>query len=143
MNRHTLKSLRATVTCLLLVAAFLPSVARAQGGPAQQVRPGGIAAATDTVAMFSGRAYGAQVKVLVPIPDTRLYADTGLLASAGGSISASLAAVTDAVFTSARRPELAGGSNLRQRGRDGQSVRIRRDRAALSCVSVGSSEGGV
>jgi hypothetical protein len=113
MIRHDLKSLRAAVTCIVLVAAFLPEVARASDGPGQQVRQVSLAAAADTVAMFSGRAFGAQVKVLVPVPDTRLYADTGLLASAGGSISASLSAVSNAVFTSGPTScSSQGGSNL-------------------------------
>ena len=99
MFRLDLKSLRAAITCLAVVAFFQPEIARAAGSTGQQVRPGSIPTATDTIG-FSGRAFGAQVKVLVPVPDTRLYADTGFLASAGGSISASLASCTDAVFTS-------------------------------------------
>lgn len=141
MIRNHLKSLRAAVTCLVLVAAYLPGVARAQGGAEQNPRPGRLAAAADTVAQFSGRAFGAQVKVLVPVPDTRLYADTGLLASAGGSISASLAAVSDAVLTSGPTScSSQGGSNLATSAAAMANVSaFAGTGAALSCTNVQSS----
>jgi hypothetical protein len=39
---------------------------------------------------YSGRAYGAQVKLVNPQPNVLLFSDTGNLPSAGGSLSASL-----------------------------------------------------
>jgi hypothetical protein len=112
-SRYAMNSLLAAIASVLLAAAFLPATARATANPGpDDDRPrnnhsgrgvhahGSGGAATDTVMVYSGRAFGAQMKVLVPLPSTRLYADTGLLASAGGSISASLASITDAVFSS-------------------------------------------
>jgi hypothetical protein len=114
-SRYGMNSLLAAIASVLLAAAFLPATARATANPGpDDDRPrndhsgrgahahahGSGGAATDTVMVYSGRAFGAQVKVLVPLPSTRLYADTGILASAGGSISASLASITDAVFSS-------------------------------------------
>jgi hypothetical protein len=112
-SRYGPNSLMAAIASVLLAAALLPATARATANPGpDDDRPrndhsgrgahahGSGGAATDTVMVYSGRAFGAQVKVLVPLPSTRLYADTGILASAGGSISASLASITDAVFSS-------------------------------------------
>jgi hypothetical protein len=108
MSRHSLKFLPAAIACFMLVA-FQPAIARAADPPSSDHdrpvvppvhRKVGHQSATDTVGVFSGRAYGARVSVLLPAPSTRLYADTGLLATAGGSLSASLASVTDAMFSS-------------------------------------------
>jgi len=140
MFRLDLKSLRTAVACFALVAAFLPALARAQSGPSQQTRPGTVLAATDTIG-FSGRAFGAQVKVLVPVPDTRLYADTGFLASAGGSISASLASCTDAVFTSG--PTSCSSQGSANAAASASSMAnlsaFAGTAAALTCASVGSA----
>jgi hypothetical protein len=48
---------------------------------------------------YSGRAIGAEVHVAVPLPGARIYADTGALAAAGGTVNASLTSITDALFT--------------------------------------------
>jgi len=141
MLRLDRKSLRSAVTCLALAATFLPVIARAQSGNVQRAREGTLATAADTVVTFSGRAYGAQVKVAVPLPSTRLYADTGLLASAGGSISASLASCTDAVFTSGPTSCSSQGSSLLATSA-ATMVNVSAfagTAAALSCASVGSS----
>ena len=140
MLRFDLKSLRAAVTGLVLAASFLPVIARAESDNAQRGRQGSTATAADTVA-FSGRAYGAQVKVLVPVPSTRLYADTGLLASAGGSISASLASITDAAFSSGPTSCNSQGSSLLATSAATMVnlTAFAGTGAALSCASVGSS----
>lgn len=141
MLRFDLKSVRAAVTCLVLAAAFLPGSARAESGNRQQVRLASSATAADTVATFSGRAFGGQVKVLVPVPSTRLYADTGLLASAGGSISASLASITDAAFSSGPTSCNSQGSSVLATSA-ATMVNLSAfagTAAALSCASVGSS----
>jgi len=141
MLRFYLKSARTAVTCLMLAASFLPVIARAQRVNGQRDRQGNPRAAADTVATFSGRAYGAQVKVLVPFPSTRLYADTGLLASAGGSISASLASITDAAFSSGPTSCSSQGSSVLATSAAAMVnlTAFAGTAAALSCANVGSS----
>lgn len=112
MATRAIRSLAVAIAALVIVAVSLPVPARANGAsPPGRDRPeppgywhahrgGGQDAATDTIAAFSGRAFGAQVKVVLPLPSTRIYADTGLLGAAGGSLSASLTSITDAAFSS-------------------------------------------
>ena len=79
--------------------------------------------------------------VPVPVPSTRLYADTGPLASGGGSLSASLASITDAAFSS-------GPTSCSSQGNSAVATSAAAmvnlsafvgTPAALTCASVGSS----
>jgi len=153
-SRYGLNFLLAAIASALLAAAFQPAIARANAAPGpdndhpgKNHSRGGVhahgngGAATDTVTVYSGRAFGALVKVLVPLPSTRLYADTGVLASAGGSISASLASITDAVFSS-------GPTSCGSQGSGGLATSVSamarlsayaNAAAALSCTNVQSN----
>jgi len=111
LSRHGPISLLAAISSVVLLAATLPTVASAAGVPgSERGRPsrphdprrphGDRVTSVDTLGTYSGQAIGAKIKVVLPLPSTRIYADTGVLATAGGSISASLASITDAMFSS-------------------------------------------
>jgi len=151
-SRHRSNALLAAIASILLAAAFLPATARANAapGPDSEHPPGhphggggtrrGEKTAGDTVVVYSGRAFGAQVKVLVPIPSTRLYADAGVLASAGGSITASLASITDAVFSSGPTSCNSQGTSFVATSASAMArlSAFAGAAAALSCVNVAS-----